>query len=185
MAVAKTGEISSTSRRSRNCFTSLTAPSSGRAPATPGTRSPPPALPRTGRATCTVTAEPLAPRRCVAACSPFQPSVGAPSTARTSSPGWMPARSAGEPLMGARTTRRPLAGSDAMSSPTPCTSPSDVTRKSAYSRGGTQRVKGSSSLPSMAPICLDASAGEGAAAALFSPSESSACQSRWLKPPST
>ncbi len=35
--------------------------------------------------------------------------------------------------MGASTTSLPLLGSAAMSRPTPCTSPSELTRKSAYS----------------------------------------------------
>jgi hypothetical protein len=39
---------------------------------------------------------------------------------------------AGPPEMGASTTSRP-SGDDAISSPTPCTSPSELTRKSAYS----------------------------------------------------
>lgn len=51
----------------------------------------------------------------------------------TSSPGWMPALSAGPPWMGARTTSFPLVGSAAISSPTPCTSPSELTLKFAYS----------------------------------------------------
>jgi len=51
--------------------------------------------------------------------------------ARASSPGRTPARSAGPPRMGATTSRRPLLAP--ISRPTPCTSPSLDTRKSAYS----------------------------------------------------
>jgi hypothetical protein len=45
----------------------------------------------------------------------------------------MPALSAGDPLMALSTSRCLLTGSLAISSPTPCSSPSLLTRKSAYS----------------------------------------------------
>lgn len=64
----------------------------------------------------------------------FYPDPKSPSPPLTSSPGSTPARSAGPPRMGATTSRRPSVAP--MSRPTPCTSPSLLTRKSAYSLRG-------------------------------------------------
>ena len=64
---------------------------------------------------------------------PIAASLQQPEHRHTSSPACTPARSAGPPEMEASTTRRPLWGSEAMSSPTPWTSPSEDTLKSWYS----------------------------------------------------
>ncbi len=194
--MAKTGLSSTRSRRSLKVARSSQGGASGATPeveallleeeeaaealsagpaATPGTWSAP-----APRATVTQTGRPCSPRSRRPASSPDQPAVEVPSTKTTRSPGRMPARSAGEPAIGARTTSRPDDGSVASSSPTPPgTAPSEAARNSRYSSGESQRVYGSPSGARSARTAPRAAgaAGDSAAATAASPSERRPVQS--------
>ncbi len=84
-----------------------------------------------GLRTSTVTSVPASPRICLATSSTVWPSVGLPFTPTIRSPALIPARSAGEPSIGAITVT--CSSRNPISMPIPVTLPSSVVCSSAAS----------------------------------------------------